>query len=64
VSCPYVFDMLRLTDAPLPVGVPPDRDTVELGDRPTMSMEAGVRGRPATGRLLPAWAPVRRLMEA
>jgi len=47
MSRSYVYDMARLTDTRLSVGSLPVRDTVELGGRPTMTVEARVRGLPA-----------------
>ena len=50
MSRSYVYDMPQLTDTRLSAGVPRDRDTVELGDRPTMTMEARVWGLPVSVR--------------
>jgi len=50
MSRSYVYDMPQLTDTRLSVAAPRDRDTVELGDRPTMTMEARVWGLPVSVR--------------
>jgi hypothetical protein len=57
VSCSYVYDMPRLTDTRLPMDVRSDRDTVELGGCPTMTVEARVWSPPTPcGVGLPAAA--------
>jgi len=64
MSRSYVYDMPRLTDTRLSAGVPRDRDTVELGDRATMTMEARAWGWPVSVRRAAACGRVRLLMEA